>query len=351
MNRRTDSVVVDYDKLLWQIQRQGLNVSRFCLKANIGRSSIERMRKRIAVSRSTVAQAAEFLRLAIDELVEATPVAASPEELTSLWQHPEWEVIPESVHPFTYMSNGLVMRVAKVRHRVIEGEFGRAKAYDIAGMSSAARSQCRDALSRHAVVSRKLRACPQVAHNLTMTSLRDGSLWTAVDRWFDAVALSAELESGPLPATRVYRVMSDVTAGIAAMHSEKIILRELHPDHILVREDNQQSVLTDLELAKLLDTEATVSSRWQPNPYRAPEIAGGECRFQADIFSCARLCTHLLTGVADEYPADSEALKCRLPNSELRTALVSALSPNWKKRPKSITTIQAVLAELEHLDE
>jgi hypothetical protein len=351
MLQRRDSVVIDYGKLLWQIQRKGLNASRFCLQADISRSSMERMRKGVAVSRSTVAQAAQFLELELEELVQATPVAVSPEELTCLWQHPEWEVIPETVMPFVFRSNGLVTRTAKVRHRIIDGEFGRAKVYDIMGLSVAARSQCREALSRHAVVSRKLSSCPQVAYNLTMTSLRDGSLWTAVDRWFDANPLSAELDGGPLPASRVHRVLSDVTAAIAAMHAEKIILRELHPDHILVRLEDRQCVVTDLELAKLLETEATVSSCWRPNPYRAPEIAGGECRYQADVYSCARLCAHLLTGAMLDYPADSKALQQRVRKTGLLAALVSALSPNWKKRPGSITILQDALAELEHLDD
>lgn len=342
-----DLVMVDYTKLQWHIRRNKVSLTRFADESGLSRASIYRIRDGRSVRRSTVALAAEHLKTSVEDLLESTQVELSPEELASSWRHPEWEVIPETLEPLVLMSNGLVMRVAKVRHRVLENEFGRAKVYDIRGMPSAVRDQCRQSLVRHAEVGRRLVACPFVTDNLTITNLHDGGIWTLVDRWIDAVRLSDELEHAPLPLTRVKHVLGDVMRAISAMHSDGIVLRELHPDRILVREDKSSCVLTDLELAKILEVESTVSSHWQPNPYRAPEVASGETRPQADIYSCARLCAHLLTGVVSEYPDDVDSvMKCLSDNSS-RSVLCSSLSPNWKNRPPLIADLQAAVLKLE----
>jgi len=344
-----DLVMVDYTKLQWHIRRNNISLSRFADESALSRASIYRIRDGHSVRRSTVALAAEYLKIGVEDLLEATQVELSPEELASSWRHPEWEVIPETLEPLVLMSNGLIMRVAKVRHRVLENEFGRAKVYDIRGMPLAVRDQCRQSLSRHAEVSRRLTGCPFVSDNLTMTSLHDGGIWTLVDRWIDAARLSEELEHAPLPITRLKHVLGDVMRAISAMHSENIVLRELHPDRILVRKDNSSCVLTDMELAKILEVESTVSSQWQPNPYRAPEVASGETRPQADVYSCARLCVHLLTGVIPDFPEDVESLaKCLADNSS-RSVLCSSLSPNWKNRPPSLAALQAAALKLESI--
>ena len=177
----SDLVVVDPVKLHWHMRRESGNKTKFADEMDIGRSTIYRMLDGVPVKRSTVELVANQLRIDVEDLLPSTEVECSPDEAASLWRHPEWEIVPGTKMPFVPMSNGLVMRVAKVRHRVLRDEFGRGKIYDVEGMSTAVRDQCRDALSRHATVCRQLRGCPQIAKNLTMTASPDQSIWTSVD--------------------------------------------------------------------------------------------------------------------------------------------------------------------------
>lgn len=345
---RLDMVNVDFTKLQWHIQRTCKSKSAFADHCGIGRTSLHRIELGQAVQRSTVQQIASTLGISIDDLLEATEVTLSPEEQVSPWKHPEWQVVPGTLSALRVMSNGLVMRVAKVRHRLLENEFGRAKLYDIAGMPAAVREQCRQALIRHAVVCRRLAQSPFIATNLTMTALEEQAFWTAVDVWCEGTTLADELAQGPLSLVRLREVMTQVGTGIEELHAQHIVLRELHPQSILVRDGDRSCLLTDLELAKLLEVEATVSSTWQINPYRAPEVAAGEARPQADIYSFARLCAHLLLGTLPDFPDDVDALQQLLRPSEFLDRLVLSLSPNWKRRPGSIRDLLSFLPQLEN---
>jgi len=345
-----DLVTVDPHKLQWHMQRSALSKSTFADTMGIGRTSLYRMLDGIPVKRSTVFELAKHLAVAPDDLLTTTPVELTPEEQTSSWHHPEWQVVPGTLSPFRSMSNGLVMRVAKVRHRVLPDEYGRAKVYDIAGMPAAVREQCREALTRHAVVCRKVAACPYITKNLTMTALNEGSLWTAVDSWFEAHPLADDLRDAPLSWNTIRTIMTQVGGAIAELHAQGILARELHPESILVRQDDGRCLITDLELAKLLEVEATVSSRWQPNPYRAPEVISGCSQPQADLYSLARLFVHLAVGDLPEFPDDVAALESKLPAGRLRTTLHHCLSPNWRKRPDSVSILQEMLVELETFD-
>lgn len=336
-----DLVVIDPVVLLWHRQRLAKSKTAFADYLMVDRKVIYRIEAGEAVKRTTAMEIAKVLEVPVEELIVATPVNPSAAEAVSPWNHPEWEVVPGTFSPLRVMSNGLVMRTAKVRHRVLVNEFGRAKLYDIAGMSSAVRRQCHEALTRHATVCRRLAACPYVSTNLTMTALQDHSIWTAVDTWVDGVSLAELLERGELPLPEVASVMNYVASGVAALHAERIVLRELHPTSILRAESTGHCVLTDLELAKLMEIESTVSSQWTSNPFRAPEVAGGVSLPQADLYSLGRLLVRMVTGALPDYPSDADALTNTLPAAgqqakSLVDVAVRSLSPNWKKRPGSV---------------
>lgn len=336
-----DLVVIDPTKLQWHLQRQEMSINRFCERSTIARSSFYRILDGTPVRRSTLNLIAECLKVEVDDLLLSTPVESVAERIDSAWEHPEWEVVPDSFSLLSPMSNGLVMRVAQVRHRVLPSELGRAKLYDIAGMRAAVRHECREALTRHAVVSRRLRDCPFVAENLTITALHQETHWLSVDRWFEGGQLSEALDFEMLSTTQARSILTQVASALSALHQQSIVLRELHPDRILVSPDKKSCVVTDLELSKLLEAEATVSNRWLPSLYRAPEIAGGVSQPQADFYSLGRLAVYLLTGDLPDYPDDRDALGRwgkQHPTWDIATQWLSqSLSPNWKKRPASLS--------------
>lgn len=343
MTAYSDMVVVDHSRLLWHISRTSVSKTRFADEMDIGRSTLNRMIRGQPVRRATVQGMADLLNVPVDDLLPSTEVELSPEESVSPWHHPEWEVIPGTLLPLVPLSNGLVVRTAKVQHRVLADEFGRAKIYDITGMASAGRDQCRDALSRHAIVCRQLKDCPQIAKNLTMTASSDQSIWTNVDEWFESDSLEEMAARGPLSPNVLRAVMSDVAAAITTLHEHRIVARELHPGRILIR-NGTEAVVTDLELAKLFEVDGTVSDYWQRNHYRAPEISGGESHSQADLYSFARIYLHAATGQPmDDDVADVELLNQILSTGPLRDQLTTCLSPIWQERPESILKIHNLL--------
>ncbi len=345
-----DLVRIDPAKLLWYRQRIAKSKTAFADHLMIDRKVIYRIEDGLAIKRTTAMDIARALETSVEELLLTTGVTLSVEEQLSPWKHPEWEVIPGTFSSLRVMSNGLVMRTAKVRHRVLSDEYGRAKLYDIAGMAVAVRNQCKDALVRHATVCRRLRECPYISTNLTMTALQDESIWTMVDSWVDGASLAEALDANAVSREHFESVLTEVGSGIKALHAAQIVLRELQPESILYCPVTSCCVLMDLELAKLLDFDTTVSSRWVNNPYRAPEVAGGTARPQADIYSFARLIVRLLVGTLPELPDDAEQLRSYLPGGCLLDVTSRALSPNWKKRPASIDHLLAALPELRGND-
>jgi len=337
-----DLVVVDVTKLNYHIRRKSVSKSQFADVMEVGRTSLYRMLGGTPVKRTKVQELADELHIPIEDLLP-TEVESCSDQLATAWQHPEWEIVPETLTLLTAMSNGLIMRIAKVRHRVLPDEFGRAKIYDIGGMQSAVREQCRDALSRHAIVCRQLEDCPHIAKNLTMTASPDQSIWTSVDAWFESESLKERVANKPLPTKKLHAVMADVADAILALHQHQMVARELHPGCILVNEQ-QKAMITDLELSKLLEVEGTVSKYWQQNDYRAPEIPSGQSHPQADLYSFARIFLYAATGNPLEDDADElELLEQVVPTGKLREQLSACLSPIWQKRPESITKIRALL--------
>ncbi len=331
--RTTDVVTIAPHKLQWHMQQHSLSKSRMADLVEIDRKTIYRMLDAVPVRRSTVQQVAEKLGVPIQDLL---PDAAEPVSQSSLlpWTHPEWELVDGTLMPFVAMSNGLVMRTAQVRHRFLSQELGRGRLYDITGMPHAVRDQCRRSLTRHAEVSRKLASSTFIAENLTMTSSPDGAIWTSVDRWFSSETLGDVTESQTLTKEQVCRIMSGVGSALQTLHAHQIIYRELHPSRILLN-DSSDSQLTDLDLAKLLAVEGSVSCDWLRNEFRAPEVAGGESHPQADIYSFALLFAWLLSG-GDHDVTPNETFQNQLPAGELRDLLLQSLSPVWHRRPESM---------------
>ena len=55
-------------------------------------------------------------------------------------------------------------------------------------------------------------------------------------------------------------------------------------------------VLTDFELAKLLDGNPTVAGRWPDDEYRAPEIGEEGIDERADLYSWGRILVRAIAG-------------------------------------------------------
>ena len=135
--------------------------------------------------------------------------------------------------------------------------------------------------------------------------------------------------------------MTQVLEGLSALHAQQIIRRELAPKYIALTEPNVDVLLTELELAKLLEGGISVSEAWDEDPYRAPEIENDEISNSVDLYSWAQVLVHAATGKLPASPADPKQLDEveELP-AAVRTVAQRCLSLSYKFRPNSVQEVQ-----------
>ena len=98
-------------------------------------------------------------------------------------------------------------------------------------------------------------------------------------------------------------------------------------------------VLTDFDLAKLLDGSPSVSSEWPEDPYRAPEIDGGSATVQADLYSFGKLAVAAATGELVEYDAVSDIFSQVGIPKRLAKLLIDCTEPVPARRPAELAPL------------
>jgi serine/threonine protein kinase len=111
--------------------------------------------------------------------------------------------------------------------------------------------------------------------------------------------------------------MRGILRGLALLHSHNVVLRELNPGCILIASETAQPVITDLEMAKLLDGAPTVrNGSWPMSPFRAPEVDSGQATPAADLFSWAAVLLNVATGREPRVTSIKEAIaEAELPDA------------------------------------
>jgi serine/threonine-protein kinase len=145
-------------------------------------------------------------------------------------------------------------------------------------------------------------------------------------------------EKGPLPCEAVARIGAQIALGLAAIHAQGIIHRDIKPDNILVGGDRKVKI-TDLGLAKQTDdpelNRLTATGMVVGTPlYVSPEAIRDprSCTAAADIYSLGATLYHLLVG-HPPFQADSpyEVMRAHLeqrpqPLRELRNDIPAGLA-------------------------
>jgi serine/threonine protein kinase len=133
--------------------------------------------------------------------------------------------------------------------------------------------------------------------------------------------------------------MTQIAEGLRQLHDAKIIRRELSPESIVLPAAGPSVVLTDFELAKLLDGNPTVSEDWPVDLYRAPEVQTGEVDVRADFYSWGRIFVHAALGRLPPPGKDAEAVRMTaLPKRVLRL-LLRCLSRPRSRRPENAEVV------------
>lgn len=250
----------------------------------------------------------------------------------------EWQIV-NYLSGLQATSNGLQYQLARLSHRFLPGRLARGKCYELRHMSAPERARIEEYLRRHAAVCERIGGHPNVAVNLS-AALVDG-LWWVLDRWEAGETLAARLQCGPLSEYQLQFIMTGIAAGLAALHEHGVIRRELTPQSVLLSDESDRPILTDLELAKLVGEGPTVSPHeWPEDPYRAPEVdAAGAVDVRADVYSWGRIFCRAATGGLADRGKESFGADSDVPPG-VQDLVTSAVALVPSKRPKSMNVVR-----------
>ena len=107
---------------------------------------------------------------------------------------------------------------------------------------------------------------PNIVVNFASTPIANDEGWWVVDDWVGERTLGDHLGKEPWPREQLPRLLLDIRQGLDALHKAFVVFRELAPSRVLMADKGGRAVLTDFELAKLLDGGPSVSSRMAGRP-------------------------------------------------------------------------------------
>ena len=118
-----------------------------------------------------------------------------------------------------------------------------------------------------------------------------------VFEYIDGESLRARLQRlGAMPFAEAVIVMSQILAGVAYLHANEIVHRDLSPNNILLTRDGVPKV-TDFGLSVLKHGQSADKRLIGTLRYRAPEPFGGEpCGPHSDLFAHPTLFFEMLSG-------------------------------------------------------
>lgn len=342
-NSRTGTIILDPNKIVRLLAMRGWSKSDFCRDFNVSRNTLNRVLDWCGVFTYIAGRIARAFDVSLDSLLPSQPDPTSKRRY-EIVPAPEWEPA-ELPGPWLPASNGLQFRRCRMQHYELTETNGRGKFFDLLGVRTDDLPKFKEHLTRHARVCSRIEDSPHIAKTLSVTPVSSGTAWWVIDQWIGDTTLEDRLGSDSVwPRSSLPRLMCEITLGLKALHGAGIVFRELAPSRVLLADSDGRAVLTDFELAKLLDDRPTVSADWPDDPYRAPEVDSGRVTVTADFFSWGRILVRAATG---ELPVlgDEECLltKARLPQA-MTKLVASCLSPNITKRPGSADHLLEVLS-------
>lgn len=338
-NNRT--VPVSAELLLKQLRDRGWSVERFALEADVSTGTVSRALKG---DKEVYWKTADAFRNAlalksVDELIRqpADPASVNTRRIN------EW-LIDEVQSRWNTASNQLQYRIWKLQHEHLP-KLARGKFYDLEGMSNDERERCHAALLRHAMVCTKIGTHANIIRNISTCQADESKGWWVIDEWIEGRTLKSLLDEGSVSRPTAIRFGIAIAEAMSVLHANDIVRRELTPQCLIFEQESERIVLTEFELAKLLDGSPTVSTgEWMIDPYRAPEAESDDVDQRADIYSWGRVMLEMLLGTLPEIGTEKATLKkAGMPQAEAKL-LGRCLSVSRRSRPK---TFGEVLGELK----
>jgi len=338
--RKNREFELDGKRVRYLMNRKGLTVASLAAKALLSSNTIS---STLNGTRPCNQKTGHKIRVALGvEDIEDLLIGRDQKQEAKSRIH-EWLLDQPLTKNWVTASNQLQFRIWKLKHEHL-CKFARGKCYDLEGMATAEQERCRDSLLRHAEVCTRIGTHAHIINNLTTCEAPSRDRWWVIDEWIEGSTLSEQIDSSEFSMAEKHNVIRQIAEGLNAFHSYNVLRRELSPQTILVREGNSDVVLTEFELAKLLDGSPTVSSSdWPVDPYRAPEATTDEIGRQADIYSWGRIAIELLVGKLPPKGAEKAQLAAVRLEKNVETMLLKCVSVNWRSRPKNFGAILKVL--------
>lgn len=246
----------------------------------------------------------------------------------------EW-LIEQALTGWITASNQLQFQICRLQHQHVR-RLARGKRYELRAMSTAEQERCRVQFTRHAEVCAAIGNHPHVIRNITTCEAPQKDAWWVIDEWNDGRLLSSVLRETRLTGELAVEIAKQIADGLGSLHRVGIVLRELSPKSVLLSREGSHAVLTEFELAKLLDGSPTVSTDdWPSDPYRAPEANSDDVDTRADVYSWGRLVLHLLLGQLPPEGQELAALRKQRVPPTVEKMLVKCVSPSRRLRPKA----------------
>ncbi|WP_020471674.1 serine/threonine-protein kinase [Zavarzinella formosa] len=179
-----------------------------------------------------------------------------------------------------------------------------------------------------------------------------------LDDWID--------KNGPPEVTEILRLAREIASGLAAIHSNGLIHRDLKPNNLWVEEPSGRIKLLDFGLVRALKDDGRLTSSGViigTPAFMSPEQARGEAiDTRSDLFSLGGvlyfLCSGqlpfpsatsvgMLTSVALNQPQPIGQFNARLPEPVVRL-IMELLEKNPDRRPQSATEVIRRIQEMEN---
>jgi hypothetical protein len=203
--------------------------------------------------------------------------------------------------------NGLNFTVYRVKD-LNTGIRHSGKYYDWSPMDKNVQAVWTEQIQRHKTALSALSADRHIHQIITAIEDMEGYGYLVVESWMSIPTLN-ELLNNPQEMRKLNpdRFMLNLALGLRAVHKRKFVHRELSPKSIFVEIDENDAIITNFELAKMLTDSTGPTSqsiptvftrRVPPNAYRAPEIAitPHDVDVRADIYSWGSVYFRLITG-------------------------------------------------------
>ncbi len=345
---------VDAVKLKRLRVQRALTMEDFERMAIMDSGTAKKLFKGGPVSLKTLAKAAKVFNI-IDHLEllhpdELLALNVDPEVTQSTKQVLEWE-IESYLSPWEKTANGLQFHVAKLQHRFLPDRYARGKCYELRHLPVAERERAAEQLGRHPMVCERIWKAlakhphPNVAQNITAAFVEEGGLWWVLDVWEDGQTLAERFKAGPLEADRLKGIMAGIAEGLQALHSERIVRRELSPRFVILRPKDLSPVLTDFELAKLLDGKTVVpKDGLRDDPYLAVEVMGeGAIDERADVYSWGRVFVEAAAGHLPAKGNEATTVKALNVPEEIKKLVLRCVAKPRSDRPNGVGEILKAL--------